>query len=108
MPKANYLHESASLHTTLDFGMSSTHSNPLLSFIHEPLPDALTHIRLLEVLHAKGRQHVVCTISVWPLDMAPSYDAISYTWGVPALTTAISINGQSIVVQQNCEYVMQQ
>jgi hypothetical protein len=87
--------------------MSSTHSNAP-SFTHEPLPDALTHIRLLEVLHAKVGQHVVCTISVWSLDTAPSYDAISYTWGDPALTTAISINGQSMVVRQNCEYVIQQ
>jgi hypothetical protein len=88
--------------------MSLTRSVSPPIFTHEPLPDALTHIRLIEVLQGKVGQHVVCTVSVWPLDTAPSYDAISYTWGDPALTVSITINGQTMVVRQNCEYVMQQ
>jgi hypothetical protein len=88
--------------------MSLTQSESLPPFTHEPLPDALTHIRLLEVVQGKVGEHVVCAMSVWPLDTAPSYDAISYTWGDPTLTVPITINGQTMVVRQNCEYVMQQ
>jgi hypothetical protein len=88
--------------------MSVTNSNPVPNFLYEPLPDALTHIRLLHVLQGKIGQHVVCAMSVWPLDTAPTYDAISYTWGDPALTAPITINGQEMIVRQNCEYVMQQ
>lgn len=84
--------------------MSNVQSNPL----YEPLPDALTHIRLLEVLQGKIGQHVVCAMSVWPLETAPPYDAISYTWGDPTLTVPVTINGVEISVRTNCEYVMQQ
>jgi hypothetical protein len=84
--------------------MSSTQSIPL----YEPLPDALTHIRLLEVLQGTIGQHVVCAMSVWPLDTAPPYDAISYTWGDPTLTVPVTINDTKLSVRQNCEYVMQQ
>jgi hypothetical protein len=88
--------------------MSLTEPLVVPTFIYERLPDALTHIRLLEVLQGNIGQHVVCAMSVWPLDTAPPYDAISYTWGDPALTVPVTINGQKMIVRQNCEYVMQQ
>ncbi|KAH7396998.1 heterokaryon incompatibility protein-domain-containing protein [Phaeosphaeria sp. MPI-PUGE-AT-0046c] len=47
-------------------------------------------------------------MSIWPLEAAPQYDAISYTWGDPALTAPVTINGHQLSVRQNCEYVMQQ
>jgi hypothetical protein len=88
--------------------MSGTQPISTASLLHEPLPNALTHIRLLEVLQGKVGQHVVCAMSVWPLDTAPPYDAISYTWGDPTLTIPVTINGQELIVRTNCEYVMQQ
>jgi hypothetical protein len=79
-----------------------------LPFVHSPLPDSETHIRLLEVLQGNFEQHVVCVMSTWPLDSAPPYSAISYTWGDPALTANITIDGRDMVVGQNCEYALQQ
>jgi hypothetical protein len=81
---------------------------PLPAFVHDPLPDSKTHIRLLEVLQGNFGQHVVCTLSAWPLDSAPPYNAISYTWGDPASTVNITVDGRTMVVRQNCEYVLQQ
>jgi hypothetical protein len=81
---------------------------PLPAFVHDPLPDSKTHIRLLEVLQGNFGQHVVCTISAWSLDSAPPYNAISYTWGDPASTVNITVDGRTMVVRQNCEYVLQQ
>ena len=38
----------------------------------------------------------------------PSYYAISYTWGDPADTAEITVNGKPLAVRRNCEYVLQQ
>jgi hypothetical protein len=95
-----------SLTKTNDTGMAGAVQLP--SFVHGPLPDSATHIRLLEILHGNFEQHVVCAMSVWPLDTAPLYGAVSYTWGDPALTVQITIDGRTMVVRQNCEYVLQQ
>ena len=81
---------------------------PLPAFEHEPLPDSTTHFRLLHITRGKFGQHVECEISAWPIDHPPRYYAISYTWGDPADTTKITINGRSLVVRRNCEYALQQ
>jgi hypothetical protein len=81
---------------------------PLPAFVHDPLPDSKTHIRLLEVLQGNFGQHVVCKLSAWPLDSAPPYNAISYTWGDPASTVNITVDGRTMIVRQNCDYVLQQ
>jgi hypothetical protein len=81
---------------------------PLPAFVHDPLPDSKTHIRLVQVSQGNFGQHVVCTLSAWPLDSAPPYNAISYTWGDPASTVDITVDGRNMVVRQNCEYVLQQ
>jgi hypothetical protein len=81
---------------------------PLQSFTHDPLPDSKTHIRLIKLLQGNFGQHVTCELSTWALDEAPEYCAISYTWGDPALSANITVNGQSMLVRRNCEYVLQQ
>jgi hypothetical protein len=85
-----------------------TGSAPLPAFVHDHLPDSKTHIRLLQVLQGNFEQHVICTLSIWPLDSAPPYNAISYTWGDPSSTVDITVDGRNMVVRQNCEYVLQQ
>jgi hypothetical protein len=79
-----------------------------LPFEHDVLADSTTHFRLLHILYGDFGQHVECEISSWPIDDAPSYYAISYTWGDPADTSEITVNGKSMVVRRNCEYVLQQ
>ena len=87
---------------------SMTSETPSCAFEHDPLPDSTTHFRLLHVSRGDFGQHVECELSSWPIDDAPSYYAISYTWGDPADTTEITVNGKPLVVRQNCEYVLQQ
>lgn len=77
-------------------------------FRHEALPDSKTHFRLLEILRAEPHGQVVCELTAWPMDSAPSYYAISYTWGDPKLCTHIMINGAPMFVRQNCEDVLRQ
>lgn len=77
-------------------------------FAHTPLPDSMTHIRLLRILQGGFDQRVVCKLSYWPVDEAPSHHTISYTWGDPAQTTTITINDRQMTVRQNREYALQQ
>jgi hypothetical protein len=83
-------------------------STPLSAFTHTTLPDSKTHIRLLEIIEGKYKQHVVCKLSTWPLDAAPPYYAISYTWGDPTYTADITVNERHLEVGRNCEYVLHQ
>jgi hypothetical protein len=85
-----------------------TSGTPLSAFEHDPLPESTTHFRLLHILRGEFGQHVECEISAWPINDAPSYYAISYTWGDPADSTEITVNGKPLVVRRNCQYVLQQ
>lgn len=40
--------------------------------------------------------------------MLPSWTAISYTWGSPQPLSAIFVNGKTLMVRQNCLYVLKQ
>ncbi|KAH7074073.1 heterokaryon incompatibility protein-domain-containing protein, partial [Paraphoma chrysanthemicola] len=77
-------------------------------FEYKPLPDSSTYIRLLEILDGDFDQHVRCELTTWALSEAPSYAAISYTWGDPGDVAHVTVNGKSLEVRQNCEYVLQQ
>ena len=83
-------------------------TNEISRFEFTPLPDARTHIRLLEVQKVEDGKAVHCRLSEWALEHAPSYDAISYTWGDSGLTTEITVNGKPMEVRQNCDYVLRQ
>jgi hypothetical protein len=80
----------------------TTHSK----LLHEPLPTTTSHFRLLEIL--QGDDRIVCELTVWPIADAPSYCALSYTWGDQASTESITINGKVSVVRTNCAYVLRQ
>ncbi|KAH6960031.1 heterokaryon incompatibility protein-domain-containing protein, partial [Ilyonectria sp. MPI-CAGE-AT-0026] len=74
-------------------------------------PDSAIHIRLLRVFRinkSSTEPNVRCQLTTWPEDSAPSYYAISYTWGDPLLRTDILVNGKRMRVRQNCEYVLKQ
>lgn len=84
-------------------------------FTYNPLPDAATHIRLLQILSLNNNNddddnnnQVHAQLTVWPRATAPAYHAISYTWGDPNETTTVLINGGRMVVRRNCEYVLKQ
>ena len=77
-------------------------------FQYFDLPDAATHIRLLRIIAAEEDNDVQCGLSVWSLESAPPYNAISYTWGARTETKTIQLNGHRLVVRSNCEYVLRQ
>lgn len=87
--------------------------NPAASnntFTHEPLPEPTRYIRLLEVLDDKHSKtiKVRCRLTTWPVDSAPSYHAISYTWGDPESNTFILLNDKAFQVRTNCEFALKQ
>lgn len=72
--------------------------------IYEPLQQR--HIRCLDFLDDPG---LGCTLEDADLDHAPSYAALSYTWGKasyqkggpPEQAYEVKINGETIKTQQN-------
>lgn len=87
---------------------------PFFTYTYTPLPNAATHIRLLQILRLDEDQdqyhklQVHAQLTVWPLATAPPYHAISYTWGDPNETTHVIINDKCMEVRRNCEYVLKQ
>jgi hypothetical protein len=77
-------------------------------FLHDPLPDPQSYIRLLEILHGEANEQIVCQLTTWSVHDAPAYYALSYTWGNPKDTTEIVINGSPATVTANCEYALRQ
>ncbi|KAF4848561.1 D-xylose 1-dehydrogenase [Colletotrichum siamense] len=80
------------------------------AFSYEALPDEKAYIRLLEVqeLDTTAVYGVRCQLTAWPLEHAPGFHAISYTWGDPEQTTFIHVNGKLLKVRRNCEYALKQ
>lgn len=80
------------------------------AFAHEPLPDPAKYIRLLEVLddNYSKTTKVRCRLTTWHIDSAPTYHAISYTWGDAESNTIILMNDLPLRVRTNCEFVLKQ
>ncbi|ETS85133.1 hypothetical protein PFICI_03158 [Pestalotiopsis fici W106-1] len=80
-------------------------------FTYNALPDAATHIRLIEVHNApQDGGRIEIEISSWPLAEVPEYQAVSYTWGEVTSTETILIRGYpgSLHVRRNCADVLRQ
>lgn len=79
-------------------------------FSHEHLPDARTYIRLLKISSIDQERDIPvhCELTTWPKASAPTYTAISYTWGDRHLTAVILVNGKRMQVRRNCEDVLKQ
>lgn len=80
----------------------------LMPFKHDELPDAATHISLLRISRCVGDKRVACELSTWTVEDVPDYVAVSYTWGDPASTSEITLNGRPMEVRQNCDEVLRQ
>lgn len=75
---------------------------------HQPLPDAGTYIRLLE-LEDRGtldRNGKCCKLTLLPMDEAPVHWAISHTCGDPELVVPVEVNGQDLWIPQNTADVL--
>lgn len=80
------------------------------TFTHEPLPDPAKYIRLLELLDDDYSTtiKVRCRLTTWPIDSAPPYHAISYTWGDAGSNATILMNDKALRVRTNCEFTLKQ
>jgi hypothetical protein len=74
------------------------------SFVYQPLNLASDEIRLIKLLPWKPTKlwtTVECEIFKAPLNLAPHYEYLSYTWGDAFSTQRIRVDARSMVVRQN-------
>lgn len=68
------------------------------------------HIRLLTLLPGEYDAHLLCTISEFPLDQTPDYEALSYAWGAPdaqdEVRPSLSLNGQRFDISDTLEQAL--
>jgi len=57
--------------------------------------------RLLNICPGEFDDPITCSLAVVSLKAAPCYNALSYAWGNPEKTAALSINGLDIPVTEN-------
>jgi len=74
--------------------------DPTKRYRHEALDITTRQIRLIK-LHAGHMDQPQCDISVFDLDSAPHFVALSYTWGPPSPQFDILINGESLSIREN-------
>jgi hypothetical protein len=70
-------------------------------FRYEPLDPSVDSIRLLELEPADNQQILRCRIIHVPFRKRPKYEALSYTWGSPELTSTILLNGTPMAIRPN-------
>lgn len=72
-------------------------------FHHDPLQSA-TEIRLINLFPGTREESIHCEIFHTNLDAQPDYEAVSYTWGSPVISSSISCGKYGILsVTENCE-----
>lgn len=86
---------------------------PLPDYVYASLPDPATHIRLIEIaIDHTDAPSIRISIYATPLDSAPPYQAVSYTWGVATgirdLLIHDGVDEKRLVVGTNCADVLQQ
>lgn len=88
--------------------METEAQEPGIDYQYRTLKDAQS-IRLL-YLHAVGSRHqlpIEVSLREFPIDEAPNFGAISYTWatedGITALSQELLCGGAFIKITQNCE-----
>lgn len=80
------------------------------SYSYSALPEPATTIRLLTVQCTLDAGNTITryTLAPFPLAQAPSYDAISYTWGPRLPTEVVYIAGRRLAVRESCARVLRQ
>jgi hypothetical protein len=77
--------------------------------IYLPLNSRTREIRLAHILPSRGNDNIVeVRLQTVSLDESPVYDALSYCWGDPSITSAIRVNGQEKDVTINLEAALRQ
>jgi hypothetical protein len=71
-----------------------------VSYSYEPLDTTKHQIRLLR-LRRDTDGPIRADISIFALEDAPKYCALSYTWGVPGLPCYVFLDGKRIEIRNN-------
>ena len=88
-------------HTTSDIQASTRDDAQLsLDFQYDTLDDPSAEIRLLRIHPSQIGGEIRCDIFHTRLDQAPSYTALSYSWGDTLDCHVININGSGFQVRQ--------
>jgi Heterokaryon incompatibility protein (HET) len=78
------------------------------SYRYFPLDAGADQIRLFEILPGSEPARITGRLIKASLNTNPVYDALSYTWGDPSITTTISLDGdQNFSVTTNLERALQ-
>ncbi|KAI6084372.1 heterokaryon incompatibility protein-domain-containing protein [Hypoxylon rubiginosum] len=64
--------------------------------IYSPLPQ--NAVRLLRFTSDAGSQHLECELAIFPLNMAPKFNALSYCWGDVDRSSSIRCNGHQMSI----------
>ena len=81
------------------------------AYVYEVLATDRPCIRLITVWQGVRRasyphrstesDEILCTIKTFDVDKAPSYIALSYSWGKPILLHTIRLNGRRYIIREN-------
>ncbi|GIZ45807.1 hypothetical protein CKM354_000895800 [Cercospora kikuchii] len=83
--------------------------NNVRSFRYSALSSSTKQIRLLRVLEDVSAEFdCCCEIHNFEIELAPEYDAISYTWGSETPIKTIVVNDGALQVRQNCWIALRQ
>ncbi|KAG6365950.1 hypothetical protein INS49_000126 [Diaporthe citri] len=66
-----------------------------------PMSQGQALIRILNLLPGFGSMQIRCVTEVHPVDRAPPYTALSYTWGLEEPRQEIELDGQLFMVRPN-------
>ncbi|KAI7188340.1 hypothetical protein KC363_g5479 [Hortaea werneckii] len=81
------------------------------AFCYSPLPHPETEIRLLNFssdAQISNPSTLDLNVETFPLQDAPPYAAMSYTWGDPPAKETILIRGRAFSIRWNCWYMLRQ
>lgn len=77
------------------------------NFNYEPLPDDGFQIRLVTILPGLELEALRCTVRNFVLTEDLQYEALSYTWGDPTVTSPVLLNGSEFEITTNLEAALQ-
>jgi len=78
------------------------------NFVYDALPGHGNSFRLISIELSSSDNQTSCYLAAWPLDQAPVYVALSYTWGDPEDHELMKLNDMDFWVQRTCHYTLQQ
>ncbi|KAF2006133.1 HET-domain-containing protein, partial [Amniculicola lignicola CBS 123094] len=82
--------------------------DPLNLYSYTPLDPNASSFRLVRLLPSSDSQPIKCTLSEYPLDDAPPYTALSYTWSPEGGSGYIECDGRLVQGTNNLRHFLRQ